>query len=81
MRPIATGIAVEVMATGVGSYEVRYGDKFECPECGAVVITGFAPHAVAAHFQTDYAARVASHAPVCKVYESTAHKQAEAAGK
>ncbi len=81
MRPVKTGIAVEVMAARIGSYEIRYGDQFQCPECGAAVIIGFAPRPVAEYYQPDYAAQVASHKPACRAYEDPAHKEAEAPAK
>jgi rubredoxin len=81
MRPAKTGVAVEVMAREIGSYEIRYGDRFECPECRVSVVIGFAPQPVAKYFEAGYAARLASEEPVCRAYENLAHKQSEAAAK
>jgi hypothetical protein len=35
-------------------YKVWSGDKWECPGCGAVILSGFGSSAIAEHFEGDF---------------------------
>jgi hypothetical protein len=53
MRPAKNGQPVESM-TEEGPYQLIMGDKYQCPECGADVVTGLANKPMAEHFQENY---------------------------
>lgn len=47
------GVIVEELAQ-FGSYKLWEADLKECPKCHHQIISGFAQHSFAEHYQTDY---------------------------
>lgn len=41
-------------------YKLWAGDLWECPDCGAEVVTGVPPRAIAEHYQPEFADQVRS---------------------
>ena len=70
-KPKKNAIAVEEgmpRGDGVwGSYKLWQADLWECPGCGAQLVTGYGRNPIAEHYETDYAAQVARHAPLFRV--------------
>jgi len=54
-------------------YELWDSDRYECPKCGAKVLTGYGQHELAAHYDTERMARetvlMESFTPHQNVYE------------
>jgi len=42
-------------------YKIWAADKYECPDCGAVILSGFARRPIAEHYQADFAQTVKSY--------------------
>jgi len=65
------GVAIEEgMPNGDGSwgpYKLWQGDLWECQGCGAQIVRGFGQQQIAEHYESDYAANVARHAPLFRV--------------
>jgi hypothetical protein len=64
MRVKKNSVTVEELMTDGSPYKLWDADLFECPACGATVITGFGQKPMAEHWQPMYARSRARLAPI-----------------
>ncbi len=56
LRPRKNGVNVlETMEDGKTPYKIWKADLWECPDCGTQVILGHGAHAIAEHYELDFA--------------------------
>jgi hypothetical protein len=64
MRVQQNSVIVEELLEDGAPYKLWDADRWECPECGQAVITGFGRVPIAEHWQPTYTAQRARLAPV-----------------
>ena len=74
MAPKKTGVAVEEM-TASGSYMLRAGDVFACPNCNFEVIAGRPLKPIAEHYEANFDALKAAWQPYCKAWACVRDKK------
>lgn len=50
-----------------GPYKLWMGDLYECPSCGAQLVTGFGRNPLAEHYQSDYERQRDRFAPLARI--------------
>lgn len=64
MRVTKNSVTVEEQLETGGPYKLWDADLYQCPDCGARVITGFGRSPMAEHYQPDYLAQRDRLAPI-----------------
>jgi hypothetical protein len=54
MRVVKNGVTVEELLEDGRPYKLWDADRWQCPDCGAVVITGFGQRPIAEHWEPSY---------------------------
>jgi len=72
MKPVLVGARVEEMA-GSQPYKLWAGDAYQCPGCGAHVVTRFSLNPIAESWQVDYQKRT-TEGTYCRAYQKESDK-------
>lgn len=58
MKAERNGVTAEELLKDGSSYKLWSTDMFKCPDCGALVLSGFGHSPIAENFQEDYRVKV-----------------------